>query len=126
MVALERFLPESSEQSAEVVKAMRYSLFAGGKRLRPILCMAGAEAVGGNARSVLPVACALELVHTYSLIHDDLPVLFYDQHVAINFLPVVDRESKTIIAIIKDISKTKSAETKLRETKEYLHSALSK
>jgi len=76
--ALERFLPESSEQSAEVVKAMRYSLFAGGKRLRPILCMAGAEAVGGDARSVLPVACALEMIHTYSLIHDDLPVMDND------------------------------------------------
>jgi geranylgeranyl diphosphate synthase type II len=76
--ALETFLPESAEQSAEVVKAMRYSLFAGGKRIRPILCMAGAEAVGGDARSVLPVACALEMIHTYSLIHDDLPVMDND------------------------------------------------
>jgi geranylgeranyl diphosphate synthase, type II len=64
--------------AAEVVKAMAYSLFAGGKRLRPILCIAGAEAVGGEAGSVLPVACALELIHTYSLIHDDLPAMDND------------------------------------------------
>ena len=76
--ALGGFLPESEEQSADVVKAMRYSLFAGGKRLRPILCIAGAEAVGGDAQSVLPVACALEMIHTYSLIHDDLPVMDND------------------------------------------------
>jgi len=76
--ALGRFLPESDEYSADVVKAMRYSLFAGGKRLRPILCIAGAEAVGGDAQSVLPVACALEMIHTYSLIHDDLPVIDND------------------------------------------------
>jgi geranylgeranyl diphosphate synthase type II len=73
--ALKGFLPESEGHSADVVKAMRYSLFAGGKRLRPILCIAGAEAVGGGAQSVLPVACALEMIHTYSLIHDDLPVM---------------------------------------------------
>jgi geranylgeranyl diphosphate synthase type II len=76
--ALEGFLPESTELSADVVKAMRYSLFAGGKRLRPILCIAGAEAVEGDAQSVLPVACALEMIHTYSLIHDDLPVMDND------------------------------------------------
>ena len=73
--ALKEIFPPSTAPSRDIVKAMNYSLFAGGKRLRPILCMAGAEAVGGNARSVLPVACALELVHTYSLIHDDLPVM---------------------------------------------------
>ena len=76
--ALKGFLPESEGHSADVVKAMRYSLFAGGKRLRPILCIAGAEAVGGDAKGVLPVACALELIHTYSLIHDDLPVIDND------------------------------------------------
>lgn len=64
--------------AAALVEAMAYSLFAGGKRLRPILCIAGAEAVGGAGRSVLPVACALELIHTYSLIHDDLPVMDND------------------------------------------------
>ena len=76
--ALKGFLPESEGHSVDVVKAMRYSLFAGGKRLRPILCIAGAEAVGGDAQSVLPVACALEMIHTYSLIHDDLPVMDND------------------------------------------------
>jgi geranylgeranyl diphosphate synthase type II len=76
--ALKGFLPESEGHLLDVVKAMRYSLFAGGKRLRPILCIAGAEAVGGAAQSVLPVACALEMIHTYSLIHDDLPVMDND------------------------------------------------
>jgi len=76
--ALREFLPESEGHSADVIKAMRYSLFAGGKRLRPILCIAGAEAVGGDVLGVLPVACALEMIHTYSLIHDDLPVMDND------------------------------------------------
>jgi geranylgeranyl diphosphate synthase, type II len=73
--ALKSVFPVPQGPAADVVKAMAYSLFAGGKRLRPILCIAGAEAVGGSERSVLPVACALELIHTYSLIHDDLPVM---------------------------------------------------
>jgi geranylgeranyl diphosphate synthase, type II len=73
--ALEACFPEPRGLTSDLIKAMRYSLFAGGKRLRPILCMAGAEAVGGSGRDVLPVACALELIHTYSLIHDDLPVM---------------------------------------------------
>jgi geranylgeranyl diphosphate synthase type II len=58
---------------AELRRAMRYSLLAGGKRLRPILVLAAAEAVGGRARAALPFACGVELIHTYSLIHDDLP-----------------------------------------------------
>lgn len=61
-----------------LVQAMRYSLLGGGKRLRPILCIAGCEAVGGALANVLPAACALELVHTYSLIHDDLPAMDND------------------------------------------------
>ena len=73
--ALKKYLPRSQDHASEVVDAMRYSLFAGGKRLRPILCIAAAEAVGGFADEVIPVACALELIHTYSLIHDDLPVM---------------------------------------------------
>ena len=73
--ALEGIFPGPEGPAADVISAMRYSLFAGGKRLRPILCMAGAEAVGGEAKDVLPVACAIELIHTYSLIHDDLPVM---------------------------------------------------
>ena len=60
---------------ATVHAAMRYSVFAGGKRLRPILVIAGAEAVGGRADDVMPTACALECIHTYSLIHDDLPAM---------------------------------------------------
>ncbi|MBI4745814.1 MAG: polyprenyl synthetase family protein [Deltaproteobacteria bacterium] len=59
-------------------KAMRYSMMAGGKRIRPILCIASCEAVGGKIKNVLPVACALEMVHTYSLIHDDLPAMDND------------------------------------------------
>jgi geranylgeranyl diphosphate synthase type II len=67
--------PAPEGPAANIVSAMGYSLFAGGKRLRPILCIAGAEAVGGEAKDVLPVACGIELIHTYSLIHDDLPVM---------------------------------------------------
>ena len=73
--ALDDYFPEADGLVADLIKAMRYSLFAGGKRLRPILCMAGAEMVGGQGGDVLPVACALELIHTYSLIHDDLPLM---------------------------------------------------
>lgn len=73
--ALEAYLAETNQLASQVVDAMRYSVFAGGKRLRPILCLAGAEAVGGTEKNALPVACALELIHTYSLIHDDLPVM---------------------------------------------------
>jgi geranylgeranyl diphosphate synthase type II len=76
--ALQRFAPRHEGPAEEVARAMNYSLFAGGKRLRPILCMAGAAAVGGDERLVLPVACALEMIHTYSLIHDDLPVMDND------------------------------------------------
>ena len=71
---LERLVPESSEPP-EIFEIMRYSLFAGGKRLRPVLCVAGCEAVGGNPEFILPAACALECIHSYSLIHDDLPAM---------------------------------------------------
>jgi geranylgeranyl diphosphate synthase type II len=76
--ALETIMPQPAGLAGDVIKSMNYSLFAGGKRLRPILCIAGAEAVGGSADPVLPVACALELIHTYSLIHDDLPAMDND------------------------------------------------
>lgn len=76
--ALENIMPQPTGLAGEVVTSMNYSLFAGGKRLRPILCIAGAEAVGGSADAVLSVACALELIHTYSLIHDDLPAMDND------------------------------------------------
>lgn len=58
-----------------LIDAMRYSLAAGGKRIRPVLCMAACEAIGGKPEAVLEPACALELIHTYSLIHDDLPAM---------------------------------------------------
>ncbi len=73
--AIRDYLPEPRGPASELIKAMRYSLLAGGKRLRPILCLAGAEAVGGAWRDAMPVACALEFIHSYSLIHDDLPVM---------------------------------------------------
>ena len=76
--SLKKYFPEPQGYAADVIKAMNYSLFAGGKRLRPILCVAGAEAVGGDEKDVIPMACALELIHTYSLIHDDLPVMDND------------------------------------------------
>jgi geranylgeranyl diphosphate synthase type II len=73
--AIESMFKKHDPLISRLTEAMRYSLMAGGKRLRPVLCVAGAEAVGGNQMDVLPVACALELIHTYSLIHDDLPVM---------------------------------------------------
>jgi geranylgeranyl diphosphate synthase type II len=73
--ALESCFPPPEGPAGDVVRAMTYSLFAGGKRLRPILCIAGTEATGGRTEDVLPAACALEMIHTYSLIHDDLPVM---------------------------------------------------
>jgi len=71
--ALDRYLPKANAKPATLHRAMRYSLFAGGKRLRPILCLAAAEACGGKIGNALPLACALECIHTYSLVHDDLP-----------------------------------------------------
>ena len=78
--ALDRALPPQDAPPPTVHRAMRYSVQAGGKRLRPILVIAGAEAVGGEARLVMPTACALELIHTYSLIHDDLPAMDDDDY----------------------------------------------
>jgi geranylgeranyl diphosphate synthase, type II len=76
--ALDRLLPAEANAPETIHKAMRYSVFAGGKRLRPVLVIAGAEAVGGRMDDVMPTACALELIHTYSLIHDDLPAMDND------------------------------------------------
>ena len=78
--ALERYIPGEDNYPPVIFKALRYSLFAGGKRIRPILCLASAEAVGGDIGSILPAACALELIHTYSLIHDDLPAMDDDDY----------------------------------------------
>lgn len=76
--ALDRYLPKTSTKPVTLHKAMRYSLFAGGKRLRPILCLAAAEACRGNIDNALPLACAFECIHTYSLVHDDLPSMDND------------------------------------------------
>ena len=76
--ALDRFLPKKDVPPATIHKAMRYSLFAGGKRLRPILCFAAAEACGGKISDALPLASAIECIHTYSLVHDDLPSMDND------------------------------------------------
>ena len=84
--ALEKYFPNRPDSAGEAVfpnslyKAIQYSLFAGGKRIRPILSMAAFEAIGGRGDKILPFACALEMIHTYSLIHDDLPALDNDDY----------------------------------------------
>jgi geranylgeranyl diphosphate synthase type II len=76
--ALDQFLPAATMRPATIHRAMRYSLFAGGKRVRPALCLAAAEACGGKTTQAMPFACAVECIHTYSLIHDDLPAMDND------------------------------------------------
>lgn len=76
--ALNAYLPKTASKPRTLHEAMRYSLFAGGKRLRPVLALAAAEACNGKALSALPAACAVECIHTYSLIHDDLPCMDND------------------------------------------------
>ncbi len=76
--ALDRFLPKEKTKPATMHRAMRYSIFAGGKRMRPALTLAAAEACGGKIADALPLACAVECIHTYSLIHDDLPAMDND------------------------------------------------
>src|SRR5205807_4486554 len=76
--ALQRWVPAESTPPKSIHKAMRYSLFAGGKRIRPVLCIAAAEAVSDSTGGIESAACTLELIHTYSLIHDDLPALDND------------------------------------------------
>ncbi len=78
--ALERYFPKSMESQSTLHKAIRYSLFAGGKRIRPILSIAAFEAVGAKGEGILPFACGLEMIHTYSLIHDDLPAIDNDDY----------------------------------------------
>ena len=73
--ALRRILETAPRPKARIVEAMKYALMSGGKRLRPVLCLAACEAVGGVAAHALPIACALEMIHAYSLIHDDLPAM---------------------------------------------------
>ncbi|HZL13247.1 MAG TPA: farnesyl diphosphate synthase [Verrucomicrobiae bacterium] len=76
--ALDQFLPSEKTKPATIHKAMRYSLFAGGKRMRPAVLLAAAAACGGSEKDALPLACAVECIHTYSLIHDDLPAMDND------------------------------------------------
>lgn len=73
--ALEDYLPTTDQWPTKLNESVRYSMFAGGKRLRPILALSAAEAAKKDPKTVLPVACALEMIHTYSLIHDDLPAM---------------------------------------------------
>jgi geranylgeranyl diphosphate synthase type II len=76
--ALNALVTPPGKPSHRLQEAMRYSLLAGGKRVRPILCLAAAEAIGADTRPILPTACAIEMIHTYSLIHDDLPAMDND------------------------------------------------
>jgi len=78
--ALDRFLPAEKTKPASIHRAMRYSLFAGGKRMRPALVLASAQACGGREADALPLACAVECIHTYSLVHDDLPAMDNDDY----------------------------------------------
>jgi len=78
--ALAEYIPNIDVYPPVIFEAMGYSLFAGGKRLRPILLMAAADAVGGHGSAYLSVACGLEMIHTYSLIHDDLPAMDDDDY----------------------------------------------
>jgi len=78
--ALDQFLPAAAVKPATIHRAMRYSLFAGGKRIRPALCLAAAAACGGDEADAYPLACAVECIHTYSLVHDDLPAMDNDDY----------------------------------------------
>lgn len=78
--ALNRYLPSERTAPATIHKAMRYSLFAGGKRMRPALCLAAAAACGGRPAAAMALACAVECIHTYSLVHDDLPAMDNDDY----------------------------------------------
>src|SRR5690348_12450428 len=77
---LERLVPPETTPPETIHRAMRYSLFAGGKRIRPILCLEAAKTIGNAPDCVVAAACSLELIHTYSLIHDDLPALDNDDY----------------------------------------------
>lgn len=72
---LDEWLPKASERPERLHESMRYSVFAGGKRIRPILAILGCRAAGGTDEAAMPAACAIECIHTYSLIHDDLPAM---------------------------------------------------
>ncbi len=76
--SLEGYVPEQVVPEGDIYKAMRYSLMAGGKRLRPVLSLAVCDLLGGDEGDILPYGCAIEMIHTYSLIHDDLPAMDND------------------------------------------------
>jgi geranylgeranyl diphosphate synthase type II len=78
--ALDHYMPGAEILPAVLHESMRYSVFAGGKRIRPVLMLAACEAVGGGIENVMPAACAIEMVHSYSLIHDDLPAMDDDDY----------------------------------------------
>lgn len=78
--ALDNYLPREDQFPPLIHQSMRYSIYAGGKRLRPILALAATEAVGGDVAKTMPIACSLEMIHTYSLIHDDLPGMDNDDY----------------------------------------------
>ena len=78
--ALQEYFPPEHTYPTIIFQAVRYSLFSGGKRVRPLLCIAATESLGGSFDQVIPAACALEMIHTYSLIHDDLPSLDNDDY----------------------------------------------
>jgi len=78
--ALDRCIPADGRPGSEIYNAMKYSLAAGGKRLRPVLALAACDMLGGSRNDVLPFACAIEMIHTYSLIHDDLPAMDNDDY----------------------------------------------
>jgi geranylgeranyl diphosphate synthase type II len=95
---LEGLLPQPEGPGSTVIRASRYALDAGGKRLRPILALTSCEACGGHADGVAPAAAALELIHTYSLIHDDLPAM--DDDDLRRGQPTVHREFNEAVAIL--------------------------
>ena len=79
-MALDKYIPSKRTYPSEIHRAMRYSIFPGGKRFRAILTLASCETVGGKIQQVLPSACAMELIHSYSLVHDDLPAIDDDDY----------------------------------------------
>lgn len=78
--ALDQYLPSEGERPKTIHKAMRYSVFSGGKRIRPILAIESCKVCGGKIEDIKPIAAAIELIHTYSLIHDDLPAMDDDDY----------------------------------------------
>lgn len=78
--ALDKYVAERKNPQKIIYESMRYSLLAGGKRIRPVLCLAMADCLGTQKEKILPFACAIEMIHTYSLIHDDLPAMDNDDY----------------------------------------------